>query len=127
LAGVIEIGVEAPPVTIEHVRAGKLRLLGLSFDERAPLLPYIETFKEARYLQLNTSSWTALLVPAGTPAAEIARLNDAANKALNSKATRRRLITEALRPVTGAPSLLDEQMQRDRNSGAVSLRSGRSR
>jgi tripartite-type tricarboxylate transporter receptor subunit TctC len=114
LAGVIEIGVEAPPVTIEHVRAGKLRLLGLSFDERAPLLPDIQTFKEAGYPQLNTSFWTALLVPAGTPAAEIARLNDAANKALDSEAIRRRLTTAALRPIIGAPSLLDEQMQRDR-------------
>lgn len=114
LAGVIEISVEAPTTTIEHVRAGKLRLLGLSFDERAPLLPEIPTFKEAGYPQLVTSFWTALLVPAGTPAEEIARLNAAANKAMDSDAIRQRLAAEALRPVTGAPALLDEQMQRDK-------------
>jgi tripartite-type tricarboxylate transporter receptor subunit TctC len=53
-------------------------------------------------------------VPTGTPAAEVARLNAAANKALESEVIQKRLTTEALRPIIGAPSLLDEQMQRDR-------------
>ncbi|RKK01433.1 tripartite tricarboxylate transporter substrate binding protein [Pseudoroseomonas wenyumeiae] len=114
LAGVIEISVEAPTTTIEHVRAGKLRILGLSYDERAPLLPEILTFKEAGYPALVTSFWTALLVPARTPAAEIARLNAAANKAMQSEAVRDRLASEALRAISGPPSLLDEQMQRDK-------------
>lgn len=114
LAGVIEISVEAPTTTIEHVRAGKLRLLGLSAAERAPLLPQVPTFKEAGYPQLVASFWTALLVPAGTPAAEAARLNAAANKAMESEAIRARLTAEALRPISGPPSLLDDQMRRDR-------------
>jgi tripartite-type tricarboxylate transporter receptor subunit TctC len=114
LAGIIEISVEAPTTTIEHVRAGKLRILGLSFDERAPLLPEIPTFKEAGYPDLAASFWTALLVPARTPAAEIARLNAAANAAMNSEAIKARLAQEALRAISGPPSLLDEQMQRDK-------------
>jgi tripartite-type tricarboxylate transporter receptor subunit TctC len=114
LAGIIEISVDAPTTTIEHVRAGKLRLLGVSFEERAPLLPETPTFKEAGYPQLVTSFWTALSVPTGTPQAEIARLNAAANKAFDSEAVRKRLTGEALRPISGAPSLLNEQMQRDR-------------
>jgi tripartite-type tricarboxylate transporter receptor subunit TctC len=114
LAGVIEITVEAPTSTIEHIRAGKLRLLGLSAEERAPLLPQVPTFKEAGYPQLVASFWTALLVPTGTPAAEVARLNAAANKAMESEAVRTRLTTEALRPISGPPSLLDDQMRQDR-------------
>jgi tripartite-type tricarboxylate transporter receptor subunit TctC len=114
LAGVIEISVEASTITIEHVRVGKLRLLGSSFDERAPLLPEIPTLKEAGYPQLITSFWTALLVPTGTPAAEITRLNAAANQAMQNEAIRKRLTGEALRPITGAPALLDDQMRQDR-------------
>jgi tripartite-type tricarboxylate transporter receptor subunit TctC len=63
---------------------------------------------------LVASFWTALLVPTGTPAAEVARLNAAANKAMESEAVRTRLTTEALRPISGPPSLLDDQMRQDR-------------
>jgi tripartite-type tricarboxylate transporter receptor subunit TctC len=114
LAGVIEISVEAPTTTIEHVRAGKLRLLGLSFPERAPLLPDVPTFKEAGFPQLVTGFWTALLCPAGTPPEIVARLNAAANKAMESDPIRQRLAGEALRPISGPPALLDRQMAQDK-------------
>ncbi len=114
LAGVIEMSLEAPTTTIEHIRAGTLRLLGLSFDERAALLPDVQTFKEAGYPDLVATFWTALLAPAGTPQAEITRLNDAANKAMQSEPVRKRLASDALRPIAGPPGLLDEQMSRDK-------------
>jgi tripartite-type tricarboxylate transporter receptor subunit TctC len=113
LAGIIEISVEAPTTTIEHVRAGRLRLLGLSFPERAPLLPEIPTFKEAGYPELVAGFWTALLCPAGTPPESIARLNDAANKAMESEAIRQRLAGEALRAISGPPALLQQQIAAD--------------
>lgn len=113
LAGIIEISVEAPTTTIEHVRAGKLRLLGLSFPDRAPLLPEIPTFKEAGYPDLVTGFWTALLCPAGTPADVVARLNGAANRAMESETIRQRLAGEALRAISGPPALLQQQMAQD--------------
>ncbi len=113
LAGIIEISVEAPTTTLEHIRAGRLRLLGLSFPERAPLLPEIPTFKEAGYPELVTGFWTALLCPAGTPADAVARLNAAANKAMESQAIRQRLAGEALRAISGPPELLRQQMAQD--------------
>jgi tripartite-type tricarboxylate transporter receptor subunit TctC len=113
LAGHIEISVEAPTTTLEHIKAGKLRLLGLSFDERAPLLPEISTFKEAGFPDLVASFWTALLVPAGTPPELVARLNEAANKATRNDTLRQRLQAEALRPVSGPPEMLTARMAQD--------------
>jgi tripartite-type tricarboxylate transporter receptor subunit TctC len=113
LAGIIEVSVEAPTTTIEHVRAGKLRLLGLSFPERAPLLPEIPTFKEAGYPELVAGFWTGLLCPAGTPPEAVARLNAAANKAMESEGIRQRLAGEALRAVSGPPARLAQQMASD--------------
>ena len=113
LAGVIEIGVEAPTTTLEHIRAGKLRLLGLSFAERAPLLPEVPTFKEAGYPELVAGFWTALLCPAGTPPDVVARLNAAAARAMESEAIRTRLTGEALRPIAGPPELLRQQIAQD--------------
>lgn len=113
LAGVIEIGVEAPTTTLEHIRAGKLRLLGLSFAERAPLFPEVPTFREAGYPELVAGFWTGLLCPAGTPPEQVARLNAAANRAMESAPIRERLAGEALRAISGPPDLLRQQMARD--------------
>lgn len=113
LAGQIEISVEAPTTTIEHVRAGKLRLLALSFPERAPMLPDVPTFKESGYPSLVAGFWTGLLCPAGTPQDVVARLNDAASKAMESEGIRARLAAEALRARSGPPTLLQQQMAAD--------------
>ena len=113
LAGVIEISLEAPTTTLEHIRAGKLRLLGLSFAERSPLFPEVPTFKEAGYAELVAGFWTGLLCPAGTPPEQVARLNAAANRAMESAPIRERLASEALRAISGPPDLLRQQMARD--------------
>jgi tripartite-type tricarboxylate transporter receptor subunit TctC len=68
LAGVIEISVEAPTTTLEHIRAGKLRLLGLSFAERASLFPEVPTFKEAGYPDLGGGLLDRLALPRRHPA-----------------------------------------------------------
>jgi tripartite-type tricarboxylate transporter receptor subunit TctC len=115
LAGVIEISVEAPTTTLEHIRAGKLRLLGLSFAERAPLFPEVPTFREAGYPGLVAGYWTGLLCPAGTPPEQVARLNAAANRAMESAPIRERLSGEALRPISGPPELLRQQIAQDRS------------
>ena len=115
LAGVIEISVEAPSTTLGHIRAGKLRLLGLSFAERAPLFPEVPTFKEAGYPELVAGFWTGLLCPAGTPPEQVARLNAAANRAMESAPIRERLAGEALRPISGPPDLLRQQIAQDRS------------
>jgi tripartite-type tricarboxylate transporter receptor subunit TctC len=113
LAGVIEISVEAPTTTLEHVRSGRLRLLALSFAERAPLLPEIPTFRESGYPDLVAGFWTGLLCPAGTPPEIVARLNAAASRAMESDGIRQRLTGEALRPVSGPPEVLRRQIAQD--------------
>jgi len=113
LAGVIEVSLEAPTTTLEHIRAGKLRLLALSYAERAPLFPDVPTFREGGYPELVAGFWTGLFCPAGSPAEQVARLNAAAGKAMESPSIRERLAGEALRPISGPPELLDRQVARD--------------
>jgi tripartite-type tricarboxylate transporter receptor subunit TctC len=98
-----------------QIRAGKLRLLGLSSAERAPLFPEVPTFREAGYPGLVAGFWTGLLCPAGTPPEQVARLNAAANRAMESAPIRERLAGEALRPISGPPELLREQIAQDRS------------
>jgi tripartite-type tricarboxylate transporter receptor subunit TctC len=57
-----------------QLKSGKLKALGISSDTRYASMPEIPTFKE-QGIDVVTTEWFGLLVPAGTPAAIIAKLN----------------------------------------------------
>jgi tripartite-type tricarboxylate transporter receptor subunit TctC len=57
------------------VLSGKLRALGISTAKRSPAMPDIAPIAESGVPGFDTSSWGGLVVPRGTPAAIIARLN----------------------------------------------------
>lgn len=113
LAGQCDISFATPSAVMAQARDGKLRILGVSTRNRVPQLPEVPSLAEAGYPSLVASFWTGLLAPAGTPAAEIARLNAAANKAMQNPQLAKQLNLEALQITTGAPALLDEQMAQD--------------
>lgn len=113
LSGECDLNFATPAAVIEHVKAGKLKILALSTPQRLPTLPDIPTFAESGYPQLNASFWTALHAPAGTPADVIARLNEAANVALKTPEIARLMANESQLVETGAPALLDSQLVKD--------------
>jgi len=57
-----------------NVKAGKLRMLGISGDKRIPALPNVPTFTESGLKWQGLINWTGLWAPKGTPAPVIARL-----------------------------------------------------
>jgi tripartite-type tricarboxylate transporter receptor subunit TctC len=69
----ISFGAMAPAVPL--VKDGKLRALAVTSKARAAVLPEVPTMAEAGYPDVEGSSWTAVVVPAGTPKNIIASLN----------------------------------------------------
>jgi tripartite-type tricarboxylate transporter receptor subunit TctC len=67
LAGVIQVIWEYPVVMKPHMDAGKLRALGITSEERMPLLPDVPTFVEQGYPEAVFTGWATIAVPAGTP------------------------------------------------------------
>src|SRR5262245_19789263 len=67
LAGVIQVVWEYPIVLKPLLDAGKLRAIGITSDERMPLLPNIPTFVEQGYPEAVFTGWAIISVPAGTP------------------------------------------------------------
>jgi tripartite-type tricarboxylate transporter receptor subunit TctC len=57
-----------------NVKAGKLRMLGISGDKRIPAIPNVPTFTESGLKWQGLINWTGLWAPKGTPAPIIARL-----------------------------------------------------
>ncbi len=77
LGGNIDAVSSGPSTVIQHVKAGKLRVLATWGDARLASLPDVPTLTESGYAVVF-SQWTALFAPAGTPEAAIAKLRDAA-------------------------------------------------
>ena len=113
LAGLNDLNFATPAAVMEHATAGTLRILAVSSNKRLPGLPDIPTLEESGYPELTASFWTALHAPAGTPPDIIAKLNVAANTAMQKPEIADELKTDALLADTGAPELLDRQLRKD--------------
>lgn len=71
------------PESIAHVKAGKLRALAVTGPARHPQVPEVPTTTEAGAPQLQVENWTAVVVPAATPEAIVAKLGAEAVAIMN--------------------------------------------
>jgi len=71
------------PESIAQVRGGKLRALAICSAARDPALPDVPTTAEVGMPALQTENWTAMMVPAGTPDAIVAKLGAEIVKIMN--------------------------------------------
>jgi tripartite-type tricarboxylate transporter receptor subunit TctC len=72
-------------------KSGKIRLLGVTSEERLPTLPDVPTMKELGFAQFNPRLWFAFLAPASTPPNIVSGLHDAFAKAAMDPSIRDRL------------------------------------
>ncbi len=72
------------PASIAQVRAGKLRVLGVTTLERVPFAPEVPTIAESGLPGFFVTSWFGVMVPVGTPQAVVDKLNTEINRALNT-------------------------------------------
>ena len=67
-----------------HVKAGKLRALGVTSAQRSPVWPEIPTIAEQGLPGFEGTAWYGLVVPVKTPAAIVNKLSSAAGQAAKS-------------------------------------------
>ena len=75
-------------------------------EQRHPRLPNTLTLKEAGFGDVPALQWVGVFAPARTPAAIIAKVNDAMNKAINDPAFVARLKLQGMSPAGGTPAEL---------------------
>jgi tripartite-type tricarboxylate transporter receptor subunit TctC len=67
-----------------HVRAGRVRALGVTSLKRSAAFPELPTISEAGVPGFEVTTWSGVIVPAGVPKAIVTRLNAEINKVLVS-------------------------------------------
>jgi tripartite-type tricarboxylate transporter receptor subunit TctC len=80
-----------PGIGLNHVRAGKLKMLAVGSPTRSPLFPDVPTMAEAGLKGFDADSWFGFYAPAATPPAVVSKLNAEINKILGTKAFQDRI------------------------------------
>ena len=82
LGGQVDAIATGPATIVQHVKAGKARVLAHWGEARLASLPDVPTLRELG-VPVVYAQWSGLFVPAGVPDAVVARLRDAAKAAAN--------------------------------------------
>jgi tripartite-type tricarboxylate transporter receptor subunit TctC len=104
LAGDIQVLVDVPSSMMPHVRAGKVRALGLFAARRVGAAREVPTIAEAGGPAIEGSTWVMFLAPAGTPREIVARLSSETAKVLAVPEIRARFGELGVEPVGGTPA-----------------------
>ena len=91
------------PTGMPQVKGGKVKVLAVSGKKRVAQLPDVPTADEAGLKGFETSAWSGVYAPAGTPRAIITQLNTEINKILKMPAVREQLAAQGAEPAGGSP------------------------
>jgi len=98
IGGQINIMLDTPSSMLPHVRAGKIKALGMASEKRVAVAPDIPTLIESG-VQVVGGTWVGLLAPAGTPKAIVDKLSREAGIALRRPEIKERFVQLGIEPV----------------------------
>ena len=103
IGGQVQVMFANMPGTLQHVKAGRLRVLAVTSDKRSPVLPDVPTIAESGIPGYKAATWFGVFAPAGTPPAVIQRLNSEFQKALATDEVQEFMKSEGAEAIGGPP------------------------
>jgi tripartite-type tricarboxylate transporter receptor subunit TctC len=82
LAGQMNMTFEGTTAIVPHIKSGEVRALAVTSPTRIPEIPDVPTMDELGYVGMPPDSWQAIVAPAGTPPAIVAKINRVVNEGL---------------------------------------------
>ena len=98
LAGHMSMMFNSIPPVLGHIKAERVRALGVGAVKRAAQLPDVPTINEAGVPGYEAITWFGLLAPARTPKPVLTRVSEAFAKAINAPDTRSALEAQGAEP-----------------------------
>ncbi len=116
LTGQMNMTFEGTTGIMPYLKNGQLRALAVTSRRRLAEIPDVPTMDESGYPGMPPDAWQAIVGPAGTPAAIVARINAAVNDGLANPAVKKRIVDlgGVLRPTSPQEfaAFIAEQVQR---------------
>jgi tripartite-type tricarboxylate transporter receptor subunit TctC len=103
LGGQVQVMFATLPTVLEHIRAGKLRALGVTGGQRFAGAPEFPTIAQTGLPGYEVSGWSGLFAPAGTPRAAIDRLAAETARILREPTLKERFLAQGAEPAVKLP------------------------
>lgn len=103
-AGQTQFMIDTINTVLPYVRDNRLRGLAVTSIKRSSLLPDLPTLAESGMPGFDAAAWQGIVVPTGTPADIIQKLNTEVNKALAHPDLRARLAAQGAEILGGTPA-----------------------
>lgn len=84
LGGQVHYAFVVPQVALPHVKAGKLKLLAITGEQRSPVMPQVPTMKELGFPEIVAGGWYGLFAPKGTPPDVVEKLTKAVDVSMKA-------------------------------------------
>jgi len=97
--------------SIPHVKSGRIRALAVTTLKRSAIVPDLPTVAESGIPGYEVNNWYAMVAPAKTPKAVIARLNRELVTILNDPEIKRRLVAHGVEAAPSTPEALGKYMK----------------
>jgi len=125
LADEVQFSLVPIAVGLPHVKAGKLRALGVAGLQRSAATPDIPTLSESGLPDFEVIAWWGLLAPAKTPRAVVNALNREMRSVLELAEVRRTLVDQGMDPAAGTPEQFGALIKSDMEKwGEIGARLG---
>jgi tripartite-type tricarboxylate transporter receptor subunit TctC len=96
-----------------QLSTGAMKILAVTTAKRSPFLPDVPTLKESG-IEVESDAWNALIAPAGTPRAIVAKINAEVGEALRKPEVREKLRTQLIEPTPSTPEELRARMDAEK-------------
>lgn len=103
VSGQTQLAMATMASALPHVRSNRMRPLAVSTAKRVAVVPDVPTMIEAGVKDFDYSTWYGIVVPAGTPAAVVSRLNAELVKALATREVGERFAAQGVAPESTTP------------------------
>ncbi len=113
LGGHINLMFNSIAPVLQHIKAGRLQLLGIASARRSPQLPETPTIGEAGVAGFEAVNWFGMFAPAKTPKAIINRLHAALVKVVSAPEIRSQFEIQGTDPVGSSPEEFAAFIRRD--------------
>ncbi|MDR7094598.1 Bug family tripartite tricarboxylate transporter substrate binding protein [Hydrogenophaga laconesensis] len=113
MGGQMPLAMSDTSTSIQQIKAGTLKAVGVTSGRRSPALPNVPTLAEQGLTGYESVGWIGIVAPARTPPEIIAKLNAALNAALNTKSARDTIQTSGSEPSPGTPQQLGQLILAD--------------
>jgi len=113
VGGRVQLKLDSFATSAPHLESGALRLLAVASAARLPAAPDTPTIAESGLPGFEGILWMGLLAPAGTPADVVARVGDAARRAVRDPAMTARLAGLGTEAVGGTADAFRAQIARE--------------